>query len=600
MAKQQKRQIALNETTRLVRRLIVDYGLQYRVRFATAVVCMLFVAASTGMIAWLSRSMVNNIFVDGDQQAIWGVGVAIMLAFLVKGVSSYLQAVLMGSIGTAITANLQRAQFDKLLHMKLGYFSGRHAGGVVAKVIHSSRAAKSVVILVTTNFFRDLFTLFALTGVMIYQDPFMSIFALLAAPVIIVALYFLTRAIKQVTQAESDLIAGVNVVGVEALQGLKVVKTFTLEDQMRQRIGGAVNKMETRQNAITRIAAITSPLFDVLGGLIIGLFIFYAGWQTIENNRTPGEFMAFITAFLLAFEPARRLGNMNVQIQKHIVAVKDMFDLLENDKDIEESIATHPQLTGPTGSDAGLRFDNVNFNYAAKGAPTLKQVSFEAAPNESLAIVGRSGAGKSTIVNLVLGLYSPASGQILLNGRPLTDYSLAQLRQNVSYVAQDTFLFSGSIRDNVAYGKPGATDEEIAAALQGAGAMDFVSALPRGMDTDVGDNGAKLSGGQKQRIAIARALLKDAPLLIFDEATSALDGETERYLRNTLNQMKQGRTTIVIAHRLSTIQEADKVLVIDQGAVIGCGTHEELAAENEVYRALFTSGELQANEPLPA
>jgi ABC-type multidrug transport system fused ATPase/permease subunit len=600
MAKQQKRQIALNETTRLVRRLIVDYGLQFRVRFATAVVCMLFVAASTGMIAWLSRSMVNNIFVDGDQRAIWGVGVAIMLAFLVKGVSSYLQAVLMGSIGTAITANLQRAQFDKLLHMKLGYFSGRHAGGVVSKVIHSSRAAKTVVTLVTTNFFRDLFTLFALTGVMIYQDPFMSIFALLAAPVIIVALYFLTRAIKQVTQAESDLIAGVNVVGVEALQGLKVVKTFTLEDQMRERIGGAVNKMETRQNAITRIAAITSPLFDVLGGLIIGLFIFYAGWQTIENNRTPGEFMAFITAFLLAFEPARRLGNMNVQIQKHIVAVKDMFDLLENDKDIEDSLPMKSQLAGPSGGHAGLRFEKVNFNYAAKGAPTLRQVSFEAASNESLAIVGRSGAGKSTIVNLVLGLYSPASGQIFLNGRPLTDYSLAQLRQNVSYVAQDTFLFSGSVRDNVAYGKPGATDEEITAALQGAGAMDFVSALPRGMDTDVGDNGAKLSGGQKQRIAIARALLKDAPLLIFDEATSALDGETERYLRNTLNQMKQGRTTIVIAHRLSTIQEADKVLVIDQGTVIGSGTHEELSAENEVYRALFTSGELQANEPLPA
>lgn len=593
--KRPKRQIPFNETARLVRVLIRDYGLKYRFRFFAAVFCMILVACSTGGIAWLTRSMVNEIFVSGDKPAIWGVGIAIMAAFTIKGVAGYLQAVLMGSIGTALTADLQRAQFDKLLHMKLSYFAGRQVSAVVSKAIHSARAAKNIITVVTTNFFRDLFTLIVLIGVMIYQDPFMSVFALLAAPVIIVALYHLTRAVKQITQAEADLIAGVNVVALEALQGLKVVKTFTLEDTMRRKIGQAVDKMENRQNSITRIAAITSPLFDILGGIIIGSFVFYAGWQTLENGKTPGEFMAFITAFLLAFEPARRLGNMNVRIQRDIVPVKDMFDLLEDDTDLETDVPAVPALAGASGEERGLRFEDVSFSYG-KNAASIKNISFTAKPDQMLAIVGRSGVGKSTIVNLIMGLYTPSSGRIVLNGRPQTEFSLSQLRRSISYVAQDTFLFSGTVRDNVALGRPEASEEEIIEALQRAGAMEFVEKLPQGLDTPVGDNGAKLSGGQRQRIAIARGLLKDAPFLILDEATSALDGETERFLRGNLQQMKQGRTMIVIAHRLSTIQEADMVLVIDQGKVVGQGTHEELARDNAIYQALFTTGELKDNE----
>lgn len=585
--------IPLKEVIRLISRLMFEFGLQYRGRFAVAVFCMLLVAGSTAMIAWLTRSMVNGIFVDGNRSAVWSVGFAIMAAFTIKGVSGYFQSVLMGSIGLAITAKLQRAQFDKLLRMKISHYSSRHAGGVVAKVINSARAARIIIITVTTNLVRDAFTLVALTGVMIYQDPFMSMFALLAAPVIIVALYLLVRAIKRIALAEADLIAGVNVVGVESLQGLKVVKSFNLEAEMGERIGRAIDKMEDRQNSINRFSAVASPLFDVLGGLIIGSFVFYAGWQTLANGKTPGEFMAFITAFLLAFEPARRLGAMNVEIQRQIVAVKGLFDLLENEHDMEEDAKGAHSLDFHALS-GHVEFRSVNFCYGKRSAPTIEALSFEAEPGEIVAIVGRSGAGKSTIVNLILGLYRADSGDILLDGRSISHISLDQLRRNVSYVAQETFLFSGSIRDNVLFGRPDASEQQLVEALRSAGAMDFIMDLPERLDTDVGDNGSKLSGGQRQRISIARALLKDAPILILDEATSALDGETERNVRSALGKLPEGRTAIVIAHRLSTIQEADKVIVLDKGQIIGEGTHQQLEETNQTYRSLFIGGELTA------
>lgn len=591
MAKKQNRSIRPSETARLIWRLVFQYGLQYRARFAAAVFFMLLVAGSTAAIAWLTKSMVNGIFVDGNRAAVWSVGFAIMAAFAVKGVSGYFQTVLMGSIGLAITAKLQRAQFDKLLRMKIDHYSGKHAGGVVAKVINSARAARNIIVIVTTNLIRDAFTLIALTAVMVYQDPFMSIFVLLAAPIIIGGLYMLVRAIKRVTAAEADLIAGVNVIGVEALQGLKVVKSFNLEQEMGERIGRAIDKMEDRQNAINKISAIVSPMFDILGGVIIGSFVFYAGWQTLANDKTPGEFMAFITAFLLAFEPARRLGTMNVEIQRQIAAVKGLFDLLENDQDTETDtrLPTSPEFYASSGQ---VTFDSVGFSYGKKSAPTISDVSFEAKPGEIVAIVGRSGAGKSTIVNLILGLYRPMSGEIRLEGKSIVELSLEQLRRNVSYVAQDTFLFSGTIRDNVLFGNRDANDDQVVEALRSAGAMEFIDELTNGLDTEVGDNGGNFSGGQRQQISIARALLKNAPVLILDEATSALDGETERSVRSAISKLPKDRTAIIVAHRLTTIQEADKVIVVDKGRIVGQGTHKQLEDSNETYRSLFIGGEL--------
>ncbi|MDI7862971.1 ABC transporter ATP-binding protein/permease [Rhizobiaceae bacterium n13] len=546
---------------------------------------MILVGLATSSVAWLSRSMVNNIFVHGDRMAVWAVGGAIMLAFVVKGVAGYCQTVLMGTIGCALIARLQQVQFHKLIRLRLMDYTA-HPGGTVSRAIHSARSARNAIVLVTTNLARDLVTVIALLAVMVAQDPFMSMFAFVFAPVIVWGVSRVIRETKRLTQSEADMIAGLNVLGVEALQGVRVVKAFNLEPVMDQRINDAIESMERRQGKLIRVSSLTSPMFDILAGLIIGSFIFYAGWQTINYGKTPGEFMAFITAFLLAYDPAKRLGNLNVQLQRELVGVKRAFELIDHGK-LEVSEGTDKLEAGR----GALSFENVTFAYK-HDVPTIKNLSFSAAPGEKVAIVGRSGAGKSTIINLILGMYRPSGGSILIDDTDISTVTLQSLRDAVSYVAQDTFLFSGSIRENVAFGQPNATEEGIVKALEAAQALDFVRNLPDGLDTDVGNNGANLSGGQRQRISIARAFLKDAPILLLDEATSALDGDTEKQLQAALDKLSANKTTITVAHRLSTILNAQKVIVVDAGEIVAEGTHETLQRESNVYKSLFVAHEI--------
>lgn len=585
MSRKSTPHLSRNETVELTRRLIVEYGLEHRKKFFLAIVCMLLVGLATSAVAWLTRSMVNNIFVHGDTTAVWLVGAAIMVAFIVKGVAGYSQTVLMGTIGCAITAKLQQVQFHKLIRLRLMEYSA-HPGGTVSRVIHSARSARNAIVSVTTNLVRDLFTVISLLAVMVVQDPFMSLFAFVFAPVIIWAVSRVIRETKRLTQSEADMVAGLNVLGVEALQGVRVVKSFNLESEMDQRIKGAIDTMERRQGKLIRVSSLTGPMFDILAGLIIGSFVFYAGWQTVHNGKTPGEFMAFITAFLLAYDPAKRLGNLNVYLQRELVGVKRMFELLDHGKlEVSEG---KDQLHADRGA---LQFDNVSFAYQP-GAPTIRNVSFSVEAGEKVAIVGRSGAGKSTIINLIMGMYRPSEGNVLVDGTDISTVTLQSLRDTVSYVAQDTFLFSGSIRENVAFGRQDATEADILKALEAAQALEFVLKLPKGLDTDVGNNGANLSGGQRQRISIARAFLKNAPILLLDEATSALDGDTEKQLQVALEKLSAGKTTITVAHRLSTILGAQKVIVVEAGEIVAQGTHETLQQDSGVYRQLFVMHEI--------
>ena len=579
---------AEQSTFQMLKRLIVNYGLDHKGRFAFAVVCMLLVAASTAGIAWLTRSMVNSIFVTGTASAITTVGLAVMGTFVIRGVASYFQMVSMGEIGASITSKLQREQFAKLMKMQMSYFTIEHANAMTTRVLFGARAARAAIELAATNLIRDVATVLALVVVMFVQDPFMSVFALVIAPPLVYGIYRISRAIKDAGKDEADIAAGVHVVGFEALQGLEVVKSFGLEPIMQERIGAATAKMERRQNALNRLQAIPSPLFDVIGGVILGAFVFYMGWQTTANGKSPGEFVAFLAAFLLAYEPARRLGNLNVKLQRQMIAVRRFFEIMDEEARVE------PQRGAPDEtpfSRGDLAFRDVTFRYRAKGPAVLDALSFDARPGERVAIVGRSGAGKSTVVNLLLGAYGPDDGDIVIDGRPVSEVSLGTLRRAVSYVGQHTFLFSGTLADNVRYGAPGASDDAVREALRQASALEFVEALPNGIDTEIGDNAKTLSGGQRQRIAIARAFIKRAPILVLDEATSALDGESERVVRDAVDRVAEGRTTIVIAHRLSTIESVDRVLVMDRGQIVAEGTHEALTQGSPLYRTLFKGGE---------
>jgi ATP-binding cassette subfamily B protein len=390
------------------------------------------------------------------------------------------------------------------------------------------------------------------------------------------------KRIRELSKSELSAASAINANSQEAMQGIRIVKSFTLEQQMRDRVGEAIDQAEERANIVNRLVSSRTPLMETLGGISIGLVTIYAGWQTITLGKTPGEYMAFITAFLLAYAPAKRLAGLNVNLQHRLVGVRMMYELLDLP-------AGQPELPGAVAlsrAEGRIALADVTFGYDEE-KPVLKGVSIEAEPGSLVALVGPSGAGKTTIVNLIQRFYDPWSGSVAIDGLDIRQATIASLRRQISFVSQDTFLFSGTIRDNIAMGRPEASARDVEAAAEAANATGFISELEDGFDTHVGENGVLFSGGQRQRIAIARAILKDAPILLLDEATSALDTESERQVQVAIQRLMKGRTTIVIAHRLSTIARADRTYVIDAGKVVESGSHGSLLTRDRLYARLF-------------
>jgi ATP-binding cassette subfamily B protein len=377
----------------------------------------------------------------------------------------------------------------------------------------------------------------------------------------------------------------------ETLQGLRIVKAFTLEPVLQKRFDANVADVEREANKMARVANRSSPLMETLGGIALALVVVYGGYRVVEMGANPGEFFSFIAAFLLANEPAKRLARLNIDLNSALIGVRVLFEVID-------SPATEPAEHGRPPlvvKDGKVEFDNVDFSYR-RGEPVLRGVSFVAEPGKVTALVGPSGGGKSTVLNLMLRLNEVESGVVRIDGQHISTVSRESLRRQVAYVGQDVFLFRSSIRDNIAFGKPDATEDEIAAA-RAAHAHEFISAFPAGYDTPVGEHGLQLSGGQRQRVAVARALIKDAPIILLDEATAALDSESERLVQDAIAHLCQDRTTIVIAHRLHTITHADSILVVENGTVVESGRHQELLRKGGRY-ASFYRLQLQDQEHL--
>ncbi len=555
--------------------------------YLAGLICSVFVAASTSAFALLTRSMVNRIFVDQNVTASWFVAAAVIAVAIIKGLSTYFGVVFNGMLRRDVVTNYQKLQFRKLTSQSLVFLSSKHPSKQIAQVVLQAKAAADAFLTVTTTIVRDILTLVGLVCVMVFQEPLMSMFAALALPLIIISLSSITRKVREFSKSENELAGQVYSLGSEALEGIRTVKSYQLEDKTRTTFSKAVESMQERAFKLERLAAFASPVMETLGGIIVGCFIVYASWQSLTNGKTPGEFMAFIMAFLFAYEPAKRLASVNVSLQRKLIQIGRMYDLLDK-KETEaadtDNVVVLDEIKGE------LEFSNVKFGYR-KNQPFLHGVSFKVSPGETIAIVGRSGSGKTTIINLILRLVSPNAGQIKLDGVDLNRIGFKQLRQAVSLVSQDVFLFENSIRENIRDGKPDATDDEIREAVRLANVEEFTKDLPDGLDTHIGPNATNLSGGQRQRIAIARAILKVSPVIIFDEATSALDGESERMIINSQIKLSENRTLIVVAHRLSTIQAADRIILLDDGYVIANGTHEELEKSSDLYRSLFHLGE---------
>ncbi|MCF6118153.1 ABC transporter ATP-binding protein/permease [Mesorhizobium muleiense] len=577
-----KRRISAALAYPLVKRLILENLPPHIKLYLAGLLCTIAGAAATSGFAWIMRDMINSIYIDRNAAAVWGISAAIIGLSAVKGIAAYGQTITTGNVRRAIVSDLQHRQFSRLMRLDIGHFVNQHPAKFISKIMFNARAGASVIITLTSNTASDVLTLVGLASVMVVQDPTMSLISAAALPVIFLSVSTITRKIKSLARGETELAAQVQSIGTEAIDGIRTIKSFQLEDKAIASFAKAVRKMERRGVQINRTSALMSPLMETGGGFIIGLFLIYASWQTLGNGKTPGEFMAFITAFLLAYEPAKRLARVNVDIQKLMVAVEQMYDLIDTPE--QRQLATAGERL--TGVEGGIRFEDVAFSYGGN-SPALHGVSFEVRPREKLAIVGRSGAGKTTIVNLILRLMEPDKGRIFIDDKDIAKISLADVRDNIALVSQDIFLFEGSIRDNIRDGRPNATDQEIDSAAELARVTSFASNLENGLDTLVGPGGANLSGGQKQRVAIARALLKNAPVIVYDEATSALDGENERAVMEAAFDDAFQRTVICIAHRLSTIKAADRILVFDAGILADSGTHEELARRSEIYRSIF-------------
>ena len=549
--------------------------------YALLVICMLGVAGFTGALAYSTKLIVNDIFVAADTQAAYSVAAFVIFVAIGKSFFEYANAVLSVLFNRSIAADYQKKIFRSSLTKDVWYYQGKHTAASMAELKLLGQASGTTMVTMTNKMPIDILTLLALLGVMLAQDPVMTLVSSILFPVIFLIVGSLSKRVRAAAAAETELAGAYFAVGAETFAGIKTVKSYQLESKSIDNFENGVEALEARLMGIARVTSATVPLMELLGGLVLGIFVMYAGYQTIENGKTPGEFTAFITAFLMAYQPAQRVSKSWVTVQKSLVQVGRMFKrfdapVTQRDDGTQDMSTAVPAVA----------FNAVSFSYK-EDTKALDQVSFKAAPGERIAIVGRSGAGKSTLIDLMLRFYDPTDGQITVADTDLRDFTENSVRQHMALISQDVFLFDGTIEDNIRDGNPDASSEDIATAIRQAQLEPDIAALPNGIKTRVGPNGNALSGGQRQRVGIARALAKKAKIYIFDEATSALDVENERRIMEMLQTELQDSTVLFVTHRATTLPFLDRILVLESGKVAGFDTHEILSDTNERYRALF-------------
>ncbi len=566
----------------LVRRVLGNYLLPYRWPFIWALVFMAINAATTGAMAKLMEPVMDDVFSVHNRSMVWPVAIAVLVAFTVRGFSDYFHSVLMNRIGQHLVADLQKQLYGHLLEADLAFFHATSAGQLTSRVMNDVGVMRGTAAECLTSMGKSTLTLLCLVAVMFYNDWRLATGAFIAFPL---AGYFVAsmgkrmRRVSSSTQAElGNFLAQLN----QSFQCIRHVKAYGMEGRERQRVGTIIDRLFELTCNSFHVQSLTSPVTEVLSGVAIVAVIVYGGLRVIDGQSTVGALMSFIAAFLLAYEPMKRLSKINAQLQAGLAASERVFELL----DTPATIINRPEARPLTTERYDLRFHDVHFGYG-EDTPALRGITIEVPHGQTAALVGPSGAGKSTALNLIPRFYDVLGGSVSVGGHDIRDITLASLRSRIALVSQEVALFDQSIRDNIAYSLPGATEEQIIAAAAAAAAHDFIVALPQGYDTVVGEHGVKLSGGQRQRIAIARAMLRDAPILLLDEATSSLDTESERAVQGALRTLQRGRTTLVIAHRLSTVVDADRIYVLDQGRVVESGSHADLLRNNGLYSRLY-------------
>ena len=570
-----------DDALKTAKRLIKETIPKRKKIITASIVCMVGVSVFTAALAYTTKLIVNDVFVAKDAAAAIEVAIIVIFVSFSKSLFHYGNAVLQTVLNRSISSFYQKEAFQKTLRREISFFNGKHASDHMAQIRLYGMAAGQAVTAICSRFLTEVLTLVALFVVMFLQDALMTLYSIVIIPVIFGLVSFLSRKIRKVAKEETDLSGHYFAAGSEALAGVRTVKSYNLERKSIEKFNSSVDALEDRIFGISKVTAATHPIMEFLGGLVLGVFVIYAAWQTITYGKTPGEFTAFITAFLLAYQPASKISKLWVELQKSLTQSFFMFRLIDTKP---KSVSCgNKSLQSGNGS---VNFSHVSFSYE-NDEVSIDKVSFSLQPGDKVAIVGKSGAGKSTLVDLILGFYSPTDGMIEIGSTDISSISPMELKNHIAFISQDVFLFDDTIEENIKDGFASASEREIIAAVKSAQVDGFAEDFPLGLQTRVGANGSNLSGGQKQRVAIARGLLKKASIYIFDEATSALDVENEREIMTALLETLKNETVIFVTHRPALFEYVDKVLMLEKGRVVGFDKPSKIDEPSTEFRELF-------------
>jgi subfamily B ATP-binding cassette protein MsbA len=550
-------------------------------KFIVALFCMLVVGTTTAALAFLIKPAMDDIFLSKDAVTLKWLPISVIVIYMLKGTCSYTQTILMNFIGLRIVADLRNRLYRQIQNQSLTFFTKNPTGILMSRITNDVSLIQAAVSEAVTSLLKDSFMLIGLVFVIFYRDWQLAVIAMFIFPLAIYPIAKFGSRLRHFATRTQVTMGTLSTLLQETISGTRIVKAFGMEEYENKRFAEENERLFKLNMKSISIIGLSSPFMEFLGGLGIAAIIFYGGYQVINGNATPGTFFSFLAALIMLYEPVKRLTNVNNTIQQGIAAANRVFDILDTVPDIRNAVhaVALPRIS------SHIDVQDVTFRY--EETPVLKQINLKIRAGEIMAFVGMSGGGKTTLVNLIPRFYDVNEGRILIDEKDIRDVTIESLRQQIGIVTQQTILFNDTVKNNIAYGDINKSDAEIIAAAKAANAHDFIMNLPKGYDTVIGEQGTKLSGGERQRISIARALLKDAPILILDEATSSLDTEAEIEVQDALETLMQGRTTLIIAHRLSTIRNADRIIVLVNGEIVEQGTHEALLEKRGEYFKLY-------------
>ena len=551
----------------------------------------IYAIASAGL-AWLVKPILDQAL--PNQQQVAAIAWSIVVLYLIKGAGSYLSTYLMSEVGQRVVKDLRTALYRHILGQSAGFFAVRTTGALMSRVGNDVGQVQTVVSETVGDLARESLALVAFAALLFYYDAWLALFCVISAPLIVYPLVRLGQRVRRTTRRSQEALERLSHISAEAFTGHRIIKAFGTESGEAEKFDRAGDQLFRTNRKVTAALAALPPLMELLGGIALAVALWYGAREIAAGRLTAGDFASFVAALFLMYGPAKKLSRVNANLQQGLASAERIFEMM----DVHTEVHEKPGAAALRPFRESIEFRRVAFGYDMDNTRILRDVSFTVKAGEMVAIVGRSGAGKTTLVNLLPRFFDVSDGSILIDGVDVRDVTLASLRSQVGIVTQDTVLFDDTIAANIGYGSPEASREAIETAARTAHAHDFIIALPNGYNTLIGERGQRLSGGQRQRIAIARAVLKNAPILVLDEATSALDSESEQLVQEALGNLMRNRTSFVIAHRLSTIRRADAIIVLERGRVDEIGRHDELLARSSgTYAMLYQRQLLEGRRP---